>query len=134
MIMDRNSIRNIVVLHLLLMIYSLTSIFSKMAGKQPFLSMKFILYYCGMIAIMAIYAIGWQQILKRVDLMTAFANKAATVIWGIVWGMLFFKETLTIGKVFGVVFIVIGIVLYARTDVSKKKDMHCADGASDHHG
>ena len=83
--------KTLIALHLLLLVYSLSGIFSKNAAHEPFLSPMFILLYGGMLAILFIYAIGWQQILKRLSLSMAFANKAVTVIWGMVWGFLHFR-------------------------------------------
>lgn len=60
--------------------------------------------------------LGWQQIIKRLPLTTAFANKAVTVVWGIIWGALFFKEPVTIGKIAGAVLVILGVVLYAYAD------------------
>ena len=53
---------------------------------------------------------------KRLPLTTAFANKAVTVVWGIIWGALFFKEPVTIGKIAGAVLVILGVVLYAYAD------------------
>ena len=60
-------------LHLLLLVYSFSGCFSKTAAGQPFLSLKFILLYGGTLVILAVYALGWQQIIKRLPLTTAFA-------------------------------------------------------------
>ena len=49
-------------------------------------------------------------------LTVAFANKAVTVVWGIVWGFVFFKEPITTGKVVGAVLVIVGIVMYALAD------------------
>ena len=103
-------------LHLLLMAYSVSGIFSKLAAEQDFLSFKFCLYYAGVIGILGIYAIGWQQIIKRMPLTTAFSNKAITVVWGILWGMLFFGETLTVGKAVGAILVIGGVILFAVSD------------------
>jgi len=103
-------------LHLLLMVYSTSGIFSKTAATAPFLSLKFCLCYGAIIGLLGIYAIGWQQIIKRMPLTTAFANKAVTVVWGIVWGVLFFKEQITIGKVIGAALVILGVVLFAGAD------------------
>ena len=85
--------KTLIALHLLLLVYSLSGIFSKNAAREPFLSPMFILLYGGMLVILFIYAIGWQQILKRLSLSMAFANKAVTVIWGMVWGFFIFGES-----------------------------------------
>lgn len=108
--------KTLFLLHLMLMIYSMSGICSKMAAKQEFLSLEFCLYYGAIIILLGFYAIGWQQIIKRLPLTTAFANKAVTVVWGIVWGFLFFNEPITPGKIVGALMVVGGIVMYALSD------------------
>ena len=71
---------------------------------------------------LAFYAVGWQQIIKRLPLTTAFANKAVTVVWGMVWGLLFFHESITIGKVIGAVLVIIGVVVYSYADREDEHD------------
>jgi len=83
-------IKTTLLLHGILMLYSMGGIFSKLAGAEPILSFKFCLYYGMIIGILGIYAIGWQQIIKRMPLTTAFANKAVTVVWDL-FGALFFS-------------------------------------------
>lgn len=117
--MDRGKVKVLLLLHLMLMIYSMTGIFSKLASGQSFLSPMFCLYYGCIIILLGFYAIGWQQIIKRLPLTTAFANKAVTVVWGIVWGFLFFNETITWGKVVGAFFIVSGVIVFAGADEEK---------------
>lgn len=112
-----------VLLHVLMLIYSLDGIMSKLAGAVPFLSFKFILYYGILIVILGIYAIGWQQVIKRLPLTTAFANKAVTVVWGIIWGALVFKEQITVGKVVGAVLVIAGVVIYAIVDGQEAKEL-----------
>lgn len=105
---------------MLLMIYSMSGICSKMAAKEQFLSPMFCMYYAIIIALLGFYAIGWQQIIKRLPLTTAFANKAVTVVWGIIWGLLFFHETITVGKIVGAVLVICGVVIYANADKESK--------------
>lgn len=42
----------------------------------------------------------------------AFANRAVTVLWGIVWGIIFFGETITAGKIIGAVLVIVGVISY----------------------
>lgn len=112
----KSHFKTLLVLHIMLMIYSLSGIFSKLAAGEKFLSIKFCIYYGMIILLLGFYAIGWQQIIKRLPLTTAFANKAVTVVWGIIWGVVFFHESITIGKVVGAVLVIIGVVIYARAD------------------
>lgn len=112
----KNNLKTFLMLHLLLMVYSVSSIFSKLAAGEAVLSLKFCLYYAGVIALMGVYAIGWQQIIKRMPLTTAFANKAITVVWGLIWGMLIFHEKISAGKLIGAGLVIAGVVLYATAD------------------
>ena len=120
--MRKETIKTLLILHIMIMIYSMSGICSKRAAAVPFLSIEFCLYYCGIILLLGFYAIGWQQIIKRLPLTTAFANKAVTVVWGIVWGVLFFHEKVSIGNVIGAVLVMAGVILFAKSD--EKVDAH----------
>ena len=109
--MNKNT-KTILALNVLLMFFSLGGIFSKLASKQSFLSLKFILCYGTLLLIMFVYAIGWQQVIKRLPLTMAYANRAITIVWGIIWGLLFFNEKLNVGKIIGAVIVIAGVLLY----------------------
>ncbi len=106
-------------LHVLLVVFSFGGVFSKLASHFEFFSFRFCACYGGLILILGIYAICWQQIIKRVPLTLAYANKAVTVIWGMIWGVLFFHEIITVTKVIGAVIVIAGVVLYSLEDNSK---------------
>ena len=103
-------------LHLLLMVYSVSGILSKTAAKSETFSWPWLILMGGVFFILAVYALGWQQIIKRLPLTTAFANKAITVVWGIVWGALFFDEAVSLGKLLGAALIIGGVVLFVKAD------------------
>ncbi|WP_418668389.1 DMT family transporter [Allofournierella sp.] len=109
-------------LHLLLMVYSASGILSKNAAKSQAFSWPWLLLMGGVFLILAVYAVGWQQVIKRLPLTTAFANKAVTVVWGIVWGALFFKEAITPGKLLGAALIIAGVVLFVKADGEEMRD------------
>ena len=88
--------------------------FSKLAAQNDFLSIKFCLFYGISILILGVYAILWQQVLKRFSLTTAFFNKAVTIIWGMLWGILFFKETITLNMIIGAIIVLIGVGLVVK--------------------
>ena len=121
MILNKTS-KIYILLHLLLMLFSLNGILSKMASQEDFLSLKWCLLYGGVLLLLGIYAIGWQQIIKRMPLMSAYANKAVITMWGLVWGVMFFKEKVTVGKVAGIIMIVAGVVLFALSDKSEGEE------------
>lgn len=117
-------------LHVLLAATSVSSVFSKLAAAEPFLSPRFVLYYGLTLAVLAVYALGWQQVIKRIPLTTAYANKAASVVWGVVLGVVLFGEKVTPLMVLGLLAIVVGVVLYAVEEGrSQPADLQDLDGA-----
>lgn len=101
--------RNILLLNGLFLIYSVAGIFSKLASKSDFLSLDFVLCYGIVILILLIYALVWQQLLKRMQLIVMFANKSIVMVWGILWGALIFDENLKWGMLIGIPLIFAGI-------------------------
>ena len=108
-------------LHIMLMFFSMSGIASKLAAGEKFLSPRFILYYAIIIGLLGVYAIVWQQIIKRLPLTTAYANRAVTIVWGIIWGVLFFHENVTPLKVIGAVIVILGVVLFATADEGEEE-------------
>lgn len=92
-----------------------------MAANTFFLSKEFCIYYGIIILLLGLYAIGWQQIIKRLPLTMAFSNKAVTIVWGIIWGMIFFSEKITVGKVAGAILVIIGVILFSHTDMEEQE-------------
>lgn len=111
----------LIVLHVMLAIWSCTDVLSKFAAGADFFSMAFLVMWAGVLALMGVYAIGWQQVIRRMPLATAFANKAITIVWGLFWGVALFGEAVTPGKIVGAVLVVAGIVLFVFSD-EKGKD------------
>ena len=66
--------------------------------------------------LLGFYAIFWQKIIKRLPLTTAYANRAVTVVWGMVWGVIVFKEHLGFLQVAGGIIVLIGVALFALSD------------------
>ena len=111
-----SQIRDYFLLHFLLLLTSLGGICSKLAGREKLLSPKFILLYAGLLLILFIYAIGWQQIIKRLPLTTAYSNKAVGLVWGVLWGTLLFHETVTPRMALGAVIVLAGVLMVVRAD------------------
>lgn len=109
-------------LHALLMFLSLADVASKYAAGFSFLSIGFVMCYGIVLGILFVYALGWQQVIKRMPLTTAYANRGATVVWGIVWGALLFSEAITFPKLLGAVMIIGGIVLFSFADAEDAKE------------
>lgn len=114
--MKNGNVKTLLLLHLLLAGFSLSGVFTKLASGTEFLSRSFILYYGIVIFILGVYAIAWQQVIKRMPLTSAYANRAVTVVWGIVWGLLFFGESINAGKIAGAIVVIAGVLLYVKAD------------------
>ncbi len=104
-------IKTWLILHCAMLIYSLSNVCTKMAGMQEVLSVRFILWCGGMVFLMGVYALLWQQALKRLSLMTAYSNKAVVILWGFLWGWIFFQESVSLGKLLGAAIVMAGVWL-----------------------
>lgn len=111
-----DKIKYFVALHVELLLYSLGSICSKLAGQYDFLSFWFIFFYGLVILNLGVYAVVWQQIIKKIPLNTAYSNKAVTVVWGILWGYLFFNEQIKWNMIVGALVVIAGVVLVVMAD------------------
>lgn len=109
--MTKAKIKNIVLLEIVFLIYSVSSLLSKMATQDNPTIQKIIIFYGLSLVILGVYAIIWQQILKKMPLSVAFANKGVVIIWGMIWGALIFKEKITIGMIIGSAIIIAGIIV-----------------------
>lgn len=103
-------------LHIELLLFSLGGVCSKMAAQNEFLSFWWLFWYALVILNLGVYAIVWQQIIKHLPLNTAYANKAVTIAWGILWGALFFHETIKWNMIVGALIVIIGVIVVVRAD------------------
>ncbi len=106
----------LLLLHLLLAVYSMSGIASKYAAQQEWMSVSFCVFYGIVVLVLCLYAVFWQQVIRKLPLITAYANKAVTVVWGIVWGVLFFDEPLNFMKAAGAAVIVIGVYMVVLSE------------------
>lgn len=104
-------IKQIFLLQIVIMIYTLSTVAAKFASGAEFLSFKFIFFYGVEIFSLGVYAILWQQIIKKFDLSIAYANKAISLLWSIIWAILFFHEVVTLKNVIGVIIVIIGTMV-----------------------
>lgn len=105
-----------ILLHIIILLFSCAEVLSKYASMQKFLSLPFILLYGGVLLILFVYALLWQQILKKIPLITAYVNKAVAIIWGLIFGIILFGEKLTIGKIAGICIVIAGVLLVVMED------------------
>lgn len=101
----------IVLLFVTFFVYSLESVFSKLASGYETLSLKYCLFFGCVIAVLGIYAILWQIILKLMPLNRAFPYKSLSIIYILLFSVLLFGETITINNIIGASLIIIGLIV-----------------------
>ena len=84
---------------------------AKVAASFPWMSPGFFLTYVGELAVLAIYALLWQQIIKKFSLSVAYANRSTAALWALTWSALIFREAITIRNIIGIFVIVMGVYL-----------------------
>lgn len=104
-------IKNILILQAIILFYTFSTVTAKFASNEEFLSFNFILFYGLEIFILGVYAILWQQIIKKFDLSIAYANRAMSLLWAIAWAIIFFHENITINNIIGVIIVIIGTII-----------------------
>ena len=115
--MDRSSSRTFLALQLLLLCYALSTVMQKLAAQQEFMSLRFLLCAAGMFLFLGIYALGWQQVLKRLPLTVAYAtSKAVVFLWMLVFGALLFHERVSVRQLLGCALLMAGVVLFALAE------------------
>ena len=114
---NKNLIKNIVILQAIIGVYTLSTVAAKFASNQEeVFSIGFIVCYGIEIFILGIYAILWQQIIKKFEISVAYANRAMALLWSILWALVFFHEEITLKNVIGVIIVIIGTIIVNRDD------------------
>ena len=113
---EYNSIKKIVILQMIIVIYCCSTVVAKFASAEAFSSTRFWILYGTEIVILGIYALLWQQIIKHFPITIAYANRAIGLLWSVVFAVLIFHETITIKNIIGVIIVVIGTMIVNSDD------------------
>lgn len=101
--------RELLILQAVVIVYTFAGIIGKFAaGQEP---VKFLLLYAVEIGVLGVYAILWQQMIRRFELSVAYANRSVALAWSLLWAVLIFGEELTVKKVAGVLFVIAGTAI-----------------------
>ncbi len=102
-------------LHLNILLFSFTTVFSKAASVQlsEYGLHSRLLYVFAFLMLLncGIYALAWQQVIKKFQLSIAYANKSVYLIWGQLWAVVIFGEHLTFGNILGLIFVFAGVMV-----------------------
>lgn len=98
------------ILYLAYFVYSVSAVCAKYAAKQT--SIKGVAVFMFLeFACLGVYALIYQQALKRFPLSVALSNKGITVILTLIWAVLLFHEQINAFNILGSASIIAGICL-----------------------
>lgn len=95
------------------LLYACTGFFSKSAAMHPFMSIGYILNVGGTVLVLGLYAILWQQIIKKMPLSTAFMFKGTALLFALLISFFLFGETITWMNGVGAILIIGGITFFS---------------------
>ncbi len=98
-------------LQLSVFVYSFSMVAARKASENDFLSGRYIFFLGLEIVILGIYAVLWQQVIKRFQLSVAYINKSVTLLWSMLWNYLIFSQGITVKKVIGVLIVMAGVIV-----------------------
>ena len=108
--MKKNSLKKIFILQLTVIIYTFSGVMAKLASASD--SWKTMLLFLGMdFFFLAVYALCWQQMLKRFSLSVAYANRAVALLWSALWARVLFGDFVSIKQIIGIIVVILGIVI-----------------------
>mgnify|MGYP006386477267 FL=1 len=119
--MKKVSLKRIIALQIIVIIYTFSTVFAKLAAQEKFFSFKFIIFIMLELLILFIYAVLWQQIIKKTELSIAYMNKSLALFWSMLWSFFIFEEKISINNIIGVVIILLGIVII-NTEKEEEKE------------
>lgn len=96
--------------------YSLATVSAKFASGYPVLSGRFILFYGLELIILVVYAVLWQQILKRFPLSVAYSFRSLAIFWVLLWSVTIFHNSFTLQKIIGIIIVCAGTVIVSSNE------------------
>lgn len=112
-------LKTIVKLQAVVIIYTLASIFAKLASGEPIFSMKFLLFTGLELVVLFVYALLWQQVIKRTQLSVAYANREMYLLWSLLWAVIFFHNKITAANVIGCLLVIAGTLVITEEERTK---------------
>jgi len=121
--LEKSKIKTYGIIYLCYLLFSVSLVVANFAGTFPLVSIQAIGLYGLAFMLFGIFALVWQQVLKRLPLTIAHANRAVTIIYGMFFGAVLFGETISLNMIIGALIIIAGIVLIVRNN-KKVGDKH----------
>ena len=102
-------------------VYTLSSIFAKFATGNGLLTKEFFVFLVLDFLVLVVYAVLWQQMIKRFDLSIAYANRAIAPVWSLVWAAIIFHNPVTVRNVIGAIIVIVGIMIINKPEQEEEK-------------
>lgn len=103
--------KNVLQLQAVVVIYTISSVMAKTASMHKDNKLLFLLFFGMEFVMLGVYAILWQQMIKRFELSVAYANRAMAILWSMIWAVIFFHDQITVRNLLGVAIVIAGIML-----------------------
>jgi len=97
-------------------IFSFAGVFAKLAATSESIK-AFVMIVGFQIIILGIYALLWQQILKKFNLITVMSCRGVLVILSLIWATVIFNEAVTIFNIIGSIVIFVGIYIVSSEEI-----------------
>ena len=118
-------IKDYILLHLNIMLFSFTSVFSKLASvqfnKKGIWSIWLYVFLFLMLLNCFVYALAWQKVIRRFELNVAYANRTVYLIWSQVWAVMIFHENLTARNILGLLIVFVGVMIVSTQGSEARK-------------
>ena len=99
---EKLRLKDILILQAVIVIYTLSSVMAKLAsGQEAFAELM----------ILGVYAILWQQMIKKFELSVAYTNRAMALLWSMLWAVVLFHDRVTMKNVIGVALVIVGTLI-----------------------
>ena len=96
-------------------IYTTSGVFSKLASQREFLSLGYIAFLGCTVGVLGIYAVLWQQIIKRMDVSLAYMFKGTGVVFGLLLAHFVFGEAITTTNMVGAATLLTYLLFFSLT-------------------
>ena len=103
------------------------------SGQEPF-SAPFLFFYLIELMILGVYALLWQQMIKKFELSVAYTNRAMALLWSMLWAVVLFHDRVTVKNIIGVALVIVGTLIVNGGDAEERENGGDADGGSGRKG
>lgn len=119
-------IKDYILLHLNILLFSFTSVFSKLASVQfrekGIWSILLYVFLFLMLLNCFVYALAWQKVIRKFDLNVAYANRTVYLIWSQVWAVAIFHENLTVRNILGLLIVFVGVMIVSTQGSEEREE------------